>query len=84
MPAALNDSYLDIIRTENDPVFLINPDAGISAEIALQHFYFAIGALITISHDVFQQFVDLFSELPFPSASFHTLSMLPTAIKDSA
>ena len=83
MPAALNDSYLDIIRTENDPVFLINPDAGISAEIALQHFYFAIGALITISHDVFQQLV-YFSKLPSPPASFHTLSMLPTAIKDSA
>ena len=60
MPAALNDSYLVIICTENDPVFLINPDAGISAEITLQHFYFAIRALITIPHDILQQFVDLF------------------------
>ena len=30
-----------------------------SAEITLQHFNFSIGAVISISHDVFQQFVDL-------------------------
>ena len=60
MPAALNDSYLVIICTENDPVFLINPDAGISAEIALQHFYFAIGRIMPIPHDIFQQLIDLF------------------------
>ena len=83
MPAALNDRYLVVIRAENDSIFLINPYTGKSAEITLQHFYFAIGALITISHDVFQQLV-YFSKLPSPPASFHTLSRPLTAIKDSA
>lgn len=40
MSATLNDSYLVVIHTENDPVFLIDPDAGKSAEITLQHFNF--------------------------------------------
>lgn len=42
MSATLNDSYLVVIQTENDPVFLIDPDAGKSAEITLQHFNFSI------------------------------------------
>ena len=33
MPTALNDSYLVVISAENNPVFLINPDTGKSAEI---------------------------------------------------
>jgi hypothetical protein len=33
MPTAFNDSYLVVISAENDPVFLINPNAGKSAEI---------------------------------------------------
>lgn len=35
MPAALNDSYLVIVRSENDSVFLINTDAGKTAEVTL-------------------------------------------------
>ena len=62
MTATLDYGYRIFVDAENNSVFLINADAGVSAEIPFEYFGFSIGTLIAVPHDVLQQFIDLFSD----------------------
>ena len=50
--ATLNNNYSYFVCFEYYPVFLINADAAVAAEITFKHLGFSISTLIPVTHDI--------------------------------
>ena len=59
MTSALYYNYCSFICRVYYPVLLINAHAAISTEITLEPLSFSISTLISVTHDILQQFIHL-------------------------